>query len=139
MATGREAVYCRESQLLYYCSVAPSCDPVTQQDHHLNDMIVVLLMGTLHIPGTSQPNPKSCFLKSDKGVPYLLSQITAFRSKWLVGSSSMSKVGSMNKALWIEQTGFHENMCTSGQNHRWNIPFSTWRERPSFSSLQRTF
>lgn len=64
-------------------------------------MIVFPLMGTLHVPITLQPNPKSWFLKPDKDGSYLLSQITAFRSKWLVGSSSMSKVGSINKALWI--------------------------------------
>lgn len=32
----------------------------------------------------------------------MLSQITAFRSKWLVGSSNISKVGSMNRALWAQ-------------------------------------
>lgn len=64
-------------------------------------MIVFLLMGTLHIPIPLERYVKSWFLKPDKEGSYLLSQITAFRSKWLVGSSSMSKVGSINKALWI--------------------------------------
>ena len=37
-----------------------------------------------------------------QGYTYLLSQMTAFRSKWLVGSSSSNNVGSMNKALQRE-------------------------------------
>lgn len=31
--------------------------------------------------------------------PYLLSQMTALRSRWLVGSSNINNVGSINKAL----------------------------------------
>lgn len=38
-----------------------------------------------------------------EGAAYLLSQMTAFRSRWLVGSSSISRVGSMNRALWTQQ------------------------------------
>lgn len=34
-----------------------------------------------------------------KAVTHLLSQMTALRSRWLVGSSSISSVGSMNSAL----------------------------------------
>lgn len=38
-----------------------------------------------------------------RGAYYLLSQMTAFKSRWLVGSSSISRVGSMKRALWVIQ------------------------------------
>lgn len=60
--------------------------------------------------------------------PYLLSQMTAFRSRWLVGSSSISKVGSMNRALrvWGERqrgaTGDSGKPLISSQQVRSGLP-----------------
>ena len=43
--------------------------------------------------------------------------MTAFKSKWFVGSSSNSKVGSTNKALVKSK---HNNILTFLNNERWS-------------------
>lgn len=42
---------------------------------------------------------KNCAIQSVKFSTYLSNQITAFKSKWFVGSSRSNKVGSKYKAL----------------------------------------
>lgn len=49
-------------------------------------------------------------LSNQKAASYLLSQMTAFRSRWLVGSSSIRRVGSMNRALWGKNVRVSEHV-----------------------------
>lgn len=63
-------------------------------------------------------------MTDQKDALYLLSQMTAFRSRWFVGSSSISKVGSIKRALLVKKGKSKKKKRTPNNRLMWDQFYS---------------